>query len=131
MDHSFPFVYLGCPIYIRRKKIEYFDGLVSKIAKRLSGWQGKMLSHGGRMTLIKHVLQAIPTYTLAAMSPPKGTFNLIEKYFAKFFWGSDSEKSKYHWSSWSNLCKGKEEGGTGIESWLILVVLLPLKGGGI
>lgn len=56
MDHSFPFVYLGCPIYIGRKKIEYFDGLVSKISKRSSGWQGKMLYHGGRMTLVKHVL---------------------------------------------------------------------------
>lgn len=71
MDHNFPFVYLGCPIYIGRKKIEYFDGLVSKIAKTLSGWQGKMLSHGGRMTLIKHVLQAIPTYTLAAIESTK------------------------------------------------------------
>nr|XP_033509671.1 uncharacterized protein LOC117274475 [Nicotiana tomentosiformis] len=114
MDHGFPFNYLGCPIYIGRKQIAYFDGLVSKIVKRLSDSQGKILSYGGRMTLINHVLQAIPTYTLAAMCPPKGTFNLIEKYFASFFWGLDSEKSKYHWSSWNNLCK-KDEGGTGMR----------------
>ncbi|XP_070048978.1 uncharacterized protein [Nicotiana tomentosiformis] len=49
------------------------------------------------------------------MCPPKGTFNLIEKHFARFFRGLDSEKSKYHWSSWNNLCKSKYEGGTGMR----------------
>lgn len=51
MDHNFPFTYLGCPIYIGRKKIAYFDGLVSKIVKRLSGWQGKILSLGVNLLL--------------------------------------------------------------------------------
>ncbi|WMV19606.1 hypothetical protein MTR67_012991 [Solanum verrucosum] len=28
MDKKFPFTYLGCPIYVGRKKIEYFDIMV-------------------------------------------------------------------------------------------------------
>lgn len=75
----------------------------------------KLLSHGGKLILIKHVLQAIPVYTMAAMNPPKGTIDLIEKHFVRFFWGSSTEKSKYHWSSWENLCKAKDEGGIGIK----------------
>lgn len=68
-----------------------------------------------------------PHILLQQLSPPKGTFNLIKKYFAKFFWGSDSEKSKYHWSSWSNLCKGKEVGGTGIISLVDISSTLAIK----
>lgn len=115
LNKKFPFVYLGCPIFVGRKKIAYFDGLVSKISKRLIGWQGKMLSHGGKLTLVKHVLQAIPTYTLAAMNPPKCTYKILERYLANFFWGANTDKSKYHWSSWKNLCYPEEEGGIGIR----------------
>lgn len=81
MNHNFPFTYLGCPIYVEKKKLVYFDILVTKIVKRLSGWQGRLLSYGGRMILIKHVMQAIPTYTLATLCPPKGTIKLIERHF--------------------------------------------------
>ncbi|XP_070030586.1 uncharacterized protein [Nicotiana sylvestris] len=34
MDKNFPFTYLGCPIYIGRKKLVYFDCLVNKIVKK-------------------------------------------------------------------------------------------------
>lgn len=96
MDKNFPFNYLGCPIYIGRKKIAYFDRLANKIVKKLNGWQGKNLSYRGRIVLIKNVLQSLPINTLFAMSPPKGTFNLIEKYFANFFWGLSGEKKNFH-----------------------------------
>lgn len=79
MDKQLPFTYLGCPIYVGRKKISYFDGMAIKVIKRLSGWQGKMLSYGGRMVLIKSVLQALPTYILSAICPPKSTLKLLKK----------------------------------------------------
>nr|XP_009624678.1 uncharacterized protein LOC104115704 [Nicotiana tomentosiformis] len=82
---QFPFTYLGSPLYVGRKKLSIFDDLVNKIIKKIHGWQGKFLSYGGKITLIKHVLQAVSTYTFAEMYPPKGTFKLIEKHFAKFF----------------------------------------------
>ncbi|XP_070009508.1 uncharacterized protein [Nicotiana sylvestris] len=40
MDKTFTFTYLGCPLYVRRKKIDYFDSTLSNIVKRLNGWQG-------------------------------------------------------------------------------------------
>lgn len=96
MEKEFPFTYLGCPVYVGRKKIGYFDNMVSKVMQRLNGWKGRMLSHGGRIVLIKNVLQALPTYNLSALVPPKGTLNLLEKYFANFFWGSNGDTNKYH-----------------------------------
>ncbi|XP_049369900.1 uncharacterized protein LOC125834791 [Solanum verrucosum] len=94
MDKNFPFTYLGCPIYHGRKKICYFEGMLAKIVKKLNGSQSKMLSYGGKMVLIKSVLQSMPTYTLSAMNPLKGTLTLIEIHFANFLWGRKEGKDK-------------------------------------
>lgn len=109
-------MHLECLIYIGKKKTCYFDNMVIKVVKMMNGWQGKTLSHGGRMVLIKSVFQSLPTYTLTTLNPPKNTMLLIEKHIIRFFWGSTFEQSKYHWSSWKNLYFSKEEGGVGIRS---------------
>nr|XP_009768439.1 PREDICTED: uncharacterized protein LOC104219445 [Nicotiana sylvestris] len=57
MDKSFPFTYMGCPIYYGRKTSNLFDDMLFKIIKKLNGWQANMMSSGGRMILIKHVQQ--------------------------------------------------------------------------
>ncbi|XP_019237050.1 PREDICTED: uncharacterized protein LOC109217274 [Nicotiana attenuata] len=84
---KFPMQYLGCLIYIWRKKVVYFNNMVATIAKRLQGWKGKFLSYGGKSVLIKSVLQAIPLHILSAVHPPKTTFYQIEKIISNFFWG--------------------------------------------
>nr|XP_016459576.1 PREDICTED: uncharacterized protein LOC107783119 [Nicotiana tabacum] len=78
------------------KKTAYFDGMVNSIVKKLNGWHEKLLSYGGKVILIKNVLQALPTYSLSAMCPPKAIFKLIEKYLANFFWGYYRNQKKYH-----------------------------------
>nr|XP_016485712.1 PREDICTED: uncharacterized mitochondrial protein AtMg00310-like [Nicotiana tabacum] len=115
MDKPFPFSYLGCPIYFGRKTSNLFDGMLSKVIKKLNGRQASMMSSGGRMILIKHVLQSLPTYILSAMNPLKGITKVMEKHFANFFWGINEGKNKYHWSSWNNLCLPKDEGGAGVK----------------
>jgi len=60
----FPFVYLGCPVFYGRKNKSHFEELIKKVMKRLNLWQHKLLSFGGRYTLITHVLQSIPIYAL-------------------------------------------------------------------
>lgn len=67
------------------------------------------------MILIKHILQAIPTYTLAALCPPKGTIKLIERHFARSCWGAKNDNNRYHWSAWTNIFHTKEEGGVGVS----------------
>ncbi|XP_060211692.1 uncharacterized protein LOC132639246 [Lycium barbarum] len=68
---QFPMIYLGCPIYVGRKIIIYFNTMVTKVAKRLQGWQGKLVSYGGKAVLIKSVLQDLPLYLLSVVYPPK------------------------------------------------------------
>ncbi|XP_075112636.1 uncharacterized protein LOC142182308 [Nicotiana tabacum] len=71
--YHFPMQYLGCPIYIGRKKVIYFNNMVANIAKRLQGWQGKFLTYGGKDVPIKSVLEAIALHTLSVVNPPKST----------------------------------------------------------
>nr|XP_016474344.1 PREDICTED: uncharacterized protein LOC107796124 [Nicotiana tabacum] len=55
--------------------------------------EGKLLSVGGRATLIKHILQSQPIYLLSVVEPPKPVFKQLETYMARFFWGSDEDIS--------------------------------------
>ncbi|XP_060210415.1 uncharacterized protein LOC132637323 [Lycium barbarum] len=50
---TFPFTYLGCPIYTGRKKISYFTDITSNFFKRIGSWQGNLLSHGGKAVIIQ------------------------------------------------------------------------------
>ncbi|XP_015158216.1 uncharacterized protein [Solanum tuberosum] len=110
-----PITYLGCPLYIGRQRIIYYSQLVDKVAKRISGWQTRFLSFGGRVTLIKYVLQSIPINTMAATLLPNTTIKYMKCIIADFFWGNEGDKKKYHWASWESLSFPCEEGGIGVR----------------
>lgn len=115
-EGNFPFTYLGAPISYRKIKSSQFDFLIHKISKKTAGWKGRLLSSGGKLTLIKSVLSSIPIHTLAVLKPSEGVLKSIEKSFAIFFWGETGGKSKKSWISWSKISKPISEGGLGIKS---------------
>ncbi|XP_055824413.1 uncharacterized protein LOC129892924 [Solanum dulcamara] len=110
-----PITYLGCPLYIGGQRIIYFTSIVSKVISRIRGWQTKVLSYGGRVTLVKSVLQSIPIHLLSAISPTKTTINQIKRLIANFFWGWDTERRKYHYASWDTLSYPYKEGVIGVK----------------
>lgn len=91
--------YLGCTLFERRKKIEYFNDLINKFEKKLAGWKSKLLSHGGRIVLIKHVLQSLPLYSMAAFEPPKAVLNIMASICSNFLWGQSEFGNRCHWVS--------------------------------
>ncbi|KAH0772311.1 hypothetical protein KY290_016292 [Solanum tuberosum] len=62
--------YLGCPLFVGRPRIVYFSDLINKVLCRITGWQTRLLSYGGRAILVKHVLQSLPIHLLSAVTPP-------------------------------------------------------------
>jgi len=76
-----PITYLGCPLYMGRPRIIYFCDLISQVLSRITGWKAKILSYGGRATLVKHVLQSIPIHLISAISPPS---TVIKRKFKAF-----------------------------------------------
>lgn len=94
----------------------YFNTMVSKVASRMQGWQGKMLSFGGKAVLIKSVLQALPLHLLSVLHPLKTVLHQIEKIIANYFLGKEDNRTKRHWKSWSDLCYPVFEGRTCFRS---------------
>ncbi|XP_042035137.1 uncharacterized protein LOC121781465 [Salvia splendens] len=97
---SSPFLYLGVPIYRGVKRTSMFLFLREKISARISGWAHRHLSFGGRLTLIKSTLEAIPLHILQAIEPTGGALKQLDQQIAQFFWGSTNEKKRTHWISW-------------------------------
>lgn len=119
-----PFVYLSVPIDNARLKCIHFDGLVSKIRGRISHWSSKLLSKGGKIILLRHVLGSMPLYLCQVMDPPKAIMISIGRLFNTFLW--DSESRKIHWTSWEKLCFPKE-GGLGFRSLKAMVQAFSCK----
>ena len=86
-----------------------------------------MLSPGGKIVLIKHLLSSIPLHLLAGVSPPKSILATVERLFANFLWGTDESESKHHWICWKDLCAAKEEGGVGLRSMADVVNAFSVK----
>ncbi|XP_062006063.1 uncharacterized protein LOC133723263 [Rosa rugosa] len=108
--------YLGLPTYVGRKKTATFQFIKDNLAKKLSCWQGKMLSGAGKDILIRVVAQALPTYAMSVFQLTKNFCLDLEQMCARFWWGSTNDKRKIHWKTWNALCNPKEEGGLGFRS---------------
>ncbi|XP_073137107.1 uncharacterized protein [Henckelia pumila] len=91
-------VYLGLPTFFVGSKRLQFRYLVERIVKRIQGWGNKVFSLGGKETLIKSVLQAIPTYAMSCFRIPVSICEDIEKECANFWWGmEDGALAKQVW----------------------------------
>ncbi|GKF54074.1 hypothetical protein Tco_0160984 [Tanacetum coccineum] len=51
-----PFNYLGVKVGSNMSRINSWDDVISKVSSRLSKWKLKLLSIGGRLTLLKSIL---------------------------------------------------------------------------
>lgn len=112
---TLPFRYLGVNLFCGRNRLSHYHRLLENVDERLLSWQRKLLSPGGRLTLIKHVLSTIPLYTMASFMLPRQVVKTLESKLAKFFWGTSDGKQKRHWASWNKICMPTEEGGLGVR----------------
>lgn len=110
----FLFTYLGVPIFYGRVKSMYFEFLVDKVRHALEGWNARVLSFGGRITLIKSVLQSCPTYILSSFVVPKSILHRLESLMAQFLWNARGEV-RAHWVNWRSICYLTSEGGLGFR----------------
>lgn len=81
----------------------------------MKDWKEKSLSQAGKETLIKAVIQAIPTYSMNCFLLPITTCQDIERATARFFWNSTLEERKSHWAAWDILTTPKAKDGIGFK----------------
>ncbi|GAU38426.1 hypothetical protein TSUD_396060 [Trifolium subterraneum] len=67
-----PFLYLGLPIGGDPRRLSFWEPVLSRLKKCLSGWKSRFLSFGGRLVLLKSVLTSLPVYALSFFKTPSG-----------------------------------------------------------
>jgi len=67
---SLPFVYLGMPMGGSTRRLIFWELLLNCIKSRLSLWNSKYLSFGGRLVLLKYVLSSLHVYALSFSKAP-------------------------------------------------------------
>ncbi|PKU66277.1 Putative ribonuclease H protein [Dendrobium catenatum] len=93
-----------------------FENIFTVFQKKFMHWPSKFLSFGGRLTLIKSVLNSIPIFIFHTLNPPANVCNKLEILINKFFWGSSYNNSGIRWAKWFKLCGVYEEGALGCKS---------------
>ena len=103
-QQTFPFTYLGAPIARGRSRCVLFDNVIDKLRSRLQHWSSRMLSAGGKILLIRHVLSSIPSYLLQVLQPPKAVLNRMGKICNAFLLDRSVDSHSIHWMAWEKLC---------------------------
>ncbi|MFS7922512.1 hypothetical protein Hanom_Chr03g00250001 [Helianthus anomalus] len=106
-----PFKYLGVLVGANMNRINNWLPVYEVFQNRLAVWKSRLLSIGGRVTLIKSVLESLPSYYFFIYKAPKKVTDDLERMIRKFLWGGSSEERKMHWVSWDRVTLSKKMGG--------------------
>ncbi|GJW37584.1 RNA-directed DNA polymerase, eukaryota [Tanacetum coccineum] len=115
-----PFLYLGSYVGGNMNRLKSWDDIINRVRRRLSNWKMKMLSIGGRLTLVKSVLGSMPIFHMSLFKVPSGILRTLESIRSQFFNGIDGSKNKVSWVQWSKVLAPKVNGGLGVSSLFAL-----------
>ena len=76
--------YLGLPSMVERRKIDFFREVKLRVVSKISKWQHRFFSSGGKEVLIKAVAQAIPAYAMSVFRILAGLCDYIQRTVAIF-----------------------------------------------
>jgi hypothetical protein len=107
--------YLGMPTGIGRSPTGSFRSIIDRVWKYINGRSDRPMSRSRKETLIKAVIQAIPTYIMSCFLIPVSTCDALRKALVDYWWGIEKGKKKMHWRSWEWLSTPKHLGGMGFR----------------
>ncbi|GJW23715.1 retrotransposon protein, putative, ty1-copia subclass [Tanacetum coccineum] len=101
-------------------RVQIWNDIVDRIRSWLSKWKMKMLSIGGRLTLVKSVLGSMPIFHMSLFKVPAGILRTLESIRCHFFNGHDITSKKVSWVQWNKVLASKDNGGLGVSSLFAL-----------
>ncbi|XP_019097316.1 PREDICTED: uncharacterized protein LOC109131143 [Camelina sativa] len=107
--------YLGLPEHFGRTKKDLFSAIVDRIRQRAFSLSNKFLSSAGKLTLLKSVLAAMPSYAMSCFQLPKSLCKRIQSVLTRFWWDTKAEKKGMCWIAWDKLTHSKQDGGLGLR----------------
>ncbi|KAJ0805636.1 putative RNA-directed DNA polymerase [Helianthus annuus] len=110
-----PFKFLGLKVGANMNRISNWQPVIESFRARLAKWKSHLLSIGGRVVLIKSVMESLPTYYFSLYKAPKKIISDLEAMIKKFLWGGSGEVKKIHWVAWEKVSCQKKFGGLGLS----------------
>jgi hypothetical protein len=107
------------PTNIGRSPVAAFKPVLDKAWKHMNGWSDRPMSRSGKETLLKSVIQAIPTFIMSCFMFPISTCDAFRKAIADHWWGIEDGKKKMHWRNWEWLSTPKSLGGMGFRDFML------------
>jgi hypothetical protein len=105
-----PIIYLGIPFHYKNLTTEQWNFLIENFEKKkLQEWKGKLLSIGGRVTLLNSVISIVPLYWMSIyrlLVKVRQSINKLRKHF--LWYGGNFVKKKYHLVASNCICKSKK-----------------------
>ena len=93
--------------------LEFWDPVIGKVSKRLDGWK-KVLSRGGKLTLIQSVLEFITIYYMSIFRMPNSVVKTLGNLMRKLLWDGREGGKVDNLVAWDLVGKSKPRGGLGI-----------------
>ncbi|KAH1256923.1 putative ribonuclease H protein [Glycine max] len=113
-EGQFPIRYLGVPLTSKKLTITHYLPLVEKIVCRTRHWTARLLTHAGRIQLVKSISFSITQYWMLCFPIPKFVLKKIEAICRSFIWTGCSEVKKKSLVAWETVCRPKCQGGLDI-----------------
>ncbi|GJU63296.1 RNA-directed DNA polymerase, eukaryota [Tanacetum coccineum] len=117
-----PFTYLGTKVGGNMSRKQAWKEVVDKVLSRLSRWKMKLLSIGGRLTLLKSVLGSMPIFHMSIFKVPSSILKSLESIRSRFFNGQDPKSNKASWVKWNKVLTPKDKGGLGVTLVISLLI---------
>ncbi|XP_022030721.1 uncharacterized protein LOC110931643 [Helianthus annuus] len=124
-----PFKYLGLKVRANMNRIINWQPVYETFRARLDKWKSHLLSIGGRVIIIKSVMESIPNYYFLLYKAPKKVILDLEAMIKKFLWGGSIEERKMHWVAWDRVACHKKDGGLGLNKLNVVNTSLLSKWG--
>jgi hypothetical protein len=108
--------YLGFQLKIGASSPEDWQWLIKLFERKIGGWCFKWLSLGGRLILVKSVLEGLAVYWMSLERIPSKIINTLRRLTANFLWNGHGKKHSFHLCSWEIIARPKKAGGWGIKN---------------
>jgi hypothetical protein len=114
--NSFPCVYLGMPLSIKKLTKADWQALLDKVDKYLATWKAKMMSKAGRLEMLNSVLSSLPVYLMTINDMPAWVRKEFDRRRRAWLWAGDTSCSGGKCTvSWKQVCRPKALGGLGVH----------------
>lgn len=93
---------MGLLTIVENQKVRSFQNLLDRVWTKVSKWKINFLLVARKDTLIKAVLQSIPTYNMGVFKIPKSIISKLNGLLNKFWWQHTESARKVQWFNWGN-----------------------------